>query len=317
MWTQDITIPGRFGALATTVRLPDQGQEAPYPVVVQGPGWMGLRDARLYLPYHKALTDAGIAVVIIDYRGFAESEGNAESITVSGQLEDLVDTVDWVERSPQFDGDRIGVFGSGGTGGGNAISLAAHDTRIRCVVSQVPIADGEAWLRGMRNAKQWEAFLDRLARDRVGRARGETGDRVNPRTEITVPTQERKTTTMKSDVDSRVPNKVSLHLADDLLDYRPLDVVGDISPRGLMIVAVDHDNVTPTQQAISLFESAGPPKRLILQRGTTHYAAYERYGEQVRPRIVGWFRECLGLDGRDEPDLTGEVELVGTEESER
>ena len=33
--------------------LPDAGKGEPGPAVVQGPGWMGLRTARLYRPYHR------------------------------------------------------------------------------------------------------------------------------------------------------------------------------------------------------------------------------------------------------------------------
>ena len=34
------------------------------PGIVQGPGWLGLKDAKLYLRYHEALTEAGFAVLI-------------------------------------------------------------------------------------------------------------------------------------------------------------------------------------------------------------------------------------------------------------
>ena len=44
--------------LAGTVLLPDPVVEAA-PGIVQGPGWLGLRDAKLYHPYHEALLAAG------------------------------------------------------------------------------------------------------------------------------------------------------------------------------------------------------------------------------------------------------------------
>ena len=46
------------------------------PAIVQGPGWLGLKDAKLYLPYHEALTGAGYQVLIFDYRGFGASQGS-------------------------------------------------------------------------------------------------------------------------------------------------------------------------------------------------------------------------------------------------
>ena len=38
------------------LRLPDGSSSEPWPGIVQGPGWLGLKDAKLYLPYHEALT---------------------------------------------------------------------------------------------------------------------------------------------------------------------------------------------------------------------------------------------------------------------
>jgi hypothetical protein len=56
-----------------------------------------------------------------------------------------------------------------------------------------------------------------------------------------------------------------------------------------------------------LFERAGPPKRLVVQRETSHYRAYDDYHAIVTPMIVDWFsrfmasgpitvRENTGLD---------------------
>ena len=66
--------------LAGTLKLPDPGS-APFPAVVQGPGWLGLRGAKLYHPYHEALLAAGIAVLVFDYRGFGDSEGTPATST--------------------------------------------------------------------------------------------------------------------------------------------------------------------------------------------------------------------------------------------
>ena len=64
-----------------------------------------------------------------------------------------------------------------------------------------------------------------------------------------------------------------------------------------MVIAGEDDPVTPTDHAVSLYERAGAPKKLILQRHTTHYAAYEQYGEEVVPAIVEWFQQHLNRSG--------------------
>lgn len=281
--------------VAGILRRPDD-QHGPTPGIVQGPGWLGLADAKLYVRYHQALTDAGMAVLIFDYRGFGDSEGDRGTLSPAMQLQDLINAVSYLEADDAVDPSAIGVFGSGGTGGGNALLLAAADPRVRCAVSQVPVADGGDWLRRMRTPAEWAAFQERLAVDRARRVASGEGERVHPREEIMIPTAERRATTVKRDVDGRIPTSVPLSAADEILRYRPVDVAGLLSPRPLMVIAVEGDNVTPTDHATALYEAAGSPKKLIMQRNTTHYAAYERYGDQVIPQIVEWFEACFRGD---------------------
>jgi uncharacterized protein len=280
--------------IAGILRLPDGDPSRPIPAVVQGPGWLGLKDARLYDRYHRALTASGFAVLIFDYRGFGDSEGATDIILPSRQLEDLVNAVTYLETRPEIDADRIGAFGSGGTGGGNAVMLAATDDRVRCVVSQVPVADGEDWLRRMRREYEWYEFLVRLADDRKNRVTTGKSEMVHPREDIMIPTPERRATSVKKDVDGRIPSEVELRSAEAIMRYKPIEFVDRIAPRGLLVIAVEDDPVTPTDHAMQLYERAGAPKKLIVQRHTTHYAAYGQYGDEIVPEIVGWFSEHLG-----------------------
>lgn len=263
----------------------------PHAGIVQGPGWLGLADAQLYVPYHQAFCDAGMAVLIFDYRGFGDSGGDRGTISPTMQLEDLANAVSYLAERADIDATRIGVFGSGGTGGGNAVMLAATDARVRCAVSQVPVSDGRDWLRRMRTPAEWDSFLDRLEADqRRIDATGE-GERVHPREDIMVPTAERRATNIKQDVDGRIPTDVPLAAAYEIMAYRPIDAAGQSAP--LLVVAVEDDLTTPTDHAVALYEAAPEPKAMILQKNTTHYAAYRQYGNLVRPKMVAWFSHFL------------------------
>jgi fermentation-respiration switch protein FrsA (DUF1100 family) len=77
------------------------------------------------------------------------------------------------------------------------------------------------------------------------------------------------------------------------MSYRPIDVVDRIAPRALMLIAVEHDGVTPEDHAYGLYERAGNPKRLVLQTGASHYGAYAQYRDVVIPMIVEWYRTFL------------------------
>ena len=259
------------------------------PFIVQGPGWLGLADAKLYVPYHQAFTDAGFAVLIFDYRGFGESEGDRGFISPTWQLEDWRNAIAYMRSRSDIDADRGAIFGSGGTGGGNAVMVAAAEPDMRATISQVPVCDGRDWLRRMRSSDaEWNDFLARVEADRRQRAATGAGVLVNPRDEIMIQTAERRASTVKADVDARIPTAVPLSCARAIIEYRPIDVAR--AARGVMLVAVADDAVTPTDHANALFARCGTPKKLVMQRGTTHYAAYRQYADKVIPMMVRWLR---------------------------
>lgn len=287
MRTESVAFFSEGCRISALWRTPDTGA-APFRALVQGPGWLGLKDAKLYVRYHEALTAAGFAVLVFDYRGFGDSEGPRDVISPSAQLQDLINAVTYLTTREDVDADAIGVFGTGGTGGGNAVLLAAADPRIKAAVSQVPVADGADWLHRMRAEHEWLTYLAALDEDRKQRVTTGAGRMVHPREEIMVPTPERRATTVKADVDGKIPELVTLASAEQILAYRPIDAARGLTTP-LMVIGVEGDATTPTDHAEALYAAAAGPKALIMQRHTTHYAAYDAYWQQTTPRIVEWF----------------------------
>jgi uncharacterized protein len=278
--------------VAGLLRLPDDVSAAPYSAVVQGPGWLQLKEAKRNPPYHRALTEAGFAVLIIDFRGFGESEGDERDLLPDRWLEDLLNAVTYLTTRSDIDRHAIGTFGSGSTGGGNAVRLAAADSRIRCAVAQSPISDGADWLRRMRREYEWLELLDRLEADRRTRVVEGAGALVHPRRDIMVITPERAAREARRDVEDKHIHEVSLRSAEAILAFRPIDVADRVA--NLLVIGVEHDPVTPTDHAVALYEAARPDKKLILQGRVGHYEAYERYAPIVVPQIVTWFRDHIG-----------------------
>jgi dipeptidyl aminopeptidase/acylaminoacyl peptidase len=284
--TERVTFFSEGTRLSGFLHRPDADGADRLPFIVQGPGWLGLADAKLYEPYHEAFTKAGFAVLIFDYRGFGESGGDRGTISPTWQLEDWRNALAYMRSRDDIDASRAAIFGSGGTGGGNAVLVAAHEPDVRATISQVPVADGRDWLHRMRQEHEWIAFLAAVDADRRSRAATGTGTTVHPREGIMVETPERRASAVKSDVDSRIPSAVPLSAADGILEYRPLDVASRV--RGLMVIGVADDAVTPTDHAEQLYAAARAPKRLVLQQNTTHYAAYKQYAGEVIPMMVEW-----------------------------
>lgn len=278
------------------LRLPDEGQGGPWPAIVQGPGWLGLHDAKLYERYHKSFTAAGYAVLVFDYRGFGDSEGEKGLVMPQRQAEDIRNAVTYMQTRSEVDPNRIGLFGSGGTGGAVPIYVAAVDQRVKCVVSNYAFASGRDWLRSMRREYEWIAFQQRLEADRKKRVLEGQSEMVNPRQDIMVVTPERGQTAVKKDVDSRIPETVPLRCADAIMEFVPEDFVAAIAPRAILFISTEGDAVTPEDQTFRLYEKAGQPKKLILQKETSHYKAYDQYFDVVTPQIVDWYDTYLRYD---------------------
>lgn len=286
--------------LAGLLRLPDGGS-TPLPVLVQGPGWLGLADAPHYARLHQDLTARGYAILAFDHRGFGDSEGEPGWILPEQQIEDVGAACDLAGSLSQVDGARLGLLGVGGTGAGNAIVAACRDPRVRCVVAFHVVADGADWLRRMRTVEEWAAFQERVTADRDARAAGRPGERIDPREELMVQSDERRGSAAKRATDAGLVAGFHLASADALLRYRPIDEVTADRPRALLVLTVAGDTVTPEDHARMVYARAGAPKRLVLLEGTAHYRAQVDLGVEIADEIVSWCDRHL----RDDPVAPG------------
>ena len=153
MIEENVTFYSEGEKITGILRLPEK-LNGPAPGIVQGPGFLGLKGGKLYKQYHDLLIDAGFVVLVFDYRGFGDSGGDSV-LYPERQIEDIRNAVSYIETRDEVDNNRIGLFGSGGTGGGNAVIAAARDKRVKCMVANNAVADGAEWVRGMRREYEW------------------------------------------------------------------------------------------------------------------------------------------------------------------
>jgi cephalosporin-C deacetylase-like acetyl esterase len=240
------------------------------------------------------LCAAGYACLCFDYRGWGDSEGNERGWVVpKWQAEDIRSAITYMQTRAEIDPDRIATYGSGGTGGGNAVYVAAIDPRVKCCVSYLGVSSGRDWLHSMRREYEWVDYLKSIEEDRKKRVLTGSGAIVSAREEIMVATPERKATTIKKEVESKIPDAMPLACAEAILEYSPIDVVHKISPRGALFIAVEGDAVTPEQQSFDLYEKAGEPKKLVLYKKTTHYGIYNDYFDDVAANVIDWYNRHL------------------------
>lgn len=111
------------------------------PCVVMGHGFSAVREQRLDA-YAERFAQAGMAVLLFDYRHFGASAGEPRQLlSIRRQLQDWEAAIAFARSLPEVDSARIALFGSS-FGGGHVQTIAARDSTIAAVIAQVPFCDG-------------------------------------------------------------------------------------------------------------------------------------------------------------------------------
>lgn len=187
----------------------------------------------------------GFFVLIFNFRGAGLSEGNFD---ILGWARDLEGALDYLCRRPEADKERISLMGFSG---GAAVSLyvAAQRKGIAAVISCASPAE----FRDLTTVKSLENFLAH-ARD-VGIIK-----------------------------DANFPP--SLEDWKKGFDFvKPLDWVGRIPPRPLLIIHGTKDDVVHVSHARQLFEKAGKKAELFLIEGAEHRL---RVDERAMEKAMEW-----------------------------
>jgi fermentation-respiration switch protein FrsA (DUF1100 family) len=79
----------------------------------------------------------------------------------------------------------------------------------------------------------------------------------------------------------------------DATQLRPVDVIGQISPRPILIAHGDRDEIVPVRHAHILFKAAGEPKELWIEPGAHHVGARDTDTDGYFVRAQRFFRETL------------------------
>jgi pimeloyl-ACP methyl ester carboxylesterase len=104
-------------------------------------GFGGTRDSGLE-PYAEAFANAGLDVLLFDYRCFGESSGEPRQFAwPSRHREDYTAAVEFARGLEGVDPERIVLWGTSWSGG-HIVYVAAADPRIAAVISQTPDLDG-------------------------------------------------------------------------------------------------------------------------------------------------------------------------------
>ena len=107
-----VTIKKKNGTLRGMIHIPDQGK-APYPGVILYHGFVGNRmePSFIFVRFSRLLMANSIASVRFDFLGSGESDGDFEEMTLSSEIEDGFDILDYFSGRPEIDRQRIFLLG--------------------------------------------------------------------------------------------------------------------------------------------------------------------------------------------------------------
>lgn len=121
----------------------DRRGRALKPAIVMAHGLSLTRDCGLQR-YAESFAAAGFTVLVFDYRGFGDSEGDVrELVSVKMQVQDYHSALAFVRELAQVDRTRIGLWGTSYSGG-IATQCAHEDGQVQALVIQVPNLDNVA-----------------------------------------------------------------------------------------------------------------------------------------------------------------------------
>ena len=269
-------------------------EQSHVPGVVLSHGWTGTHHS--IEKYGARFAERGLAAMVIDYRGWGNSDGFAslaESVANDDakrftdtsarvrikrtrllpmkQVEDVRNAISFLQGEPGVDPDNIGVWGSSFSGG-HVITTTALDSRVKAAVGQVPA------IRGKNSPKGAVPLRGAALEDAIKRARSGQGGEF--RTGF-----------------SR-PRMVDLETQQAVAEYRPYLHAANVGNRAVLLIVAENEELFDNRDhAYAAMEQLTGPKKLIEVPGITHFEMYVGDAFETSSNVAAdWFREHLGLE---------------------
>jgi fermentation-respiration switch protein FrsA (DUF1100 family) len=194
----------------------------------------------------------GFITLIFNFRGAHQAQGNLDML---GWTRDLEAAIDYLACLPEVDRSRLCLLGSS-AGAAVSVYVAADDQRVSSLVTFACPAE----FSFLTDKKRAVATIDHFRS--IGLIR-----------------------------DAGFPPSIDEWLAG-FSAVSPLRWIDKISPRPLLLIHGDKDDLVPVEHARKLIEKAGEPKKLIIIPGVGHRLRLE---EKAVNTSIDWLKASAKL----------------------
>jgi len=277
--------------------LPDDIEAAEkMPTIVMAHGFSAVKE-QVLPEFAERFVNAGLAVLVFDYRYFGDSEGEPRcQLFPLEMVEDYRNAITWVCEQPHVDPDRIGVWGTSFSGGLVAY-VGTFDRRVRAIVAQVPsIINAES--RRAMDPDKWDSVGEFLLQERIARYKTGTVNYmkvVAPEGEPCIlPGKETYDAFMElKDLAPNWRNQITLESLEKIREFNPVSLIHLLAPTALLIIAAEKDSLIPLESVKAAYERAADPKELIVLP-IKHFDIYQDpWLSRAANDAVAWFRKYL------------------------
>lgn len=243
------------------------------------------------------LANAGYLVMLFDYRGWGDSDGRvmltshqtlagektftAEVRQLRGyidpweQVDDWFNAINYAVTDPMVDTNRIGVLGSD-LSGGHVIYVAAHEPRVKALVSEVSSVD----TRPYKPYQSDPANVIAQANDAASRiAAGKEQ----------YPTDR-----------ARAGKFVGAPVGANLVRWAPVEFAGRVTAPALFVLAENEELFSNTNNGQLACERVTGPRKLVMLPNITHYGIYDSERKRTTTLAIEWFDKYV--KSADAPD---------------
>jgi dipeptidyl aminopeptidase/acylaminoacyl peptidase len=215
-------------------------------------GQPGSSDDRGYPGLAERFCAASFVTLIFNFRGAGPSQGNLDMM---GWTRDLKAAIDYLASMNEVDKSRLCLLGSS-AGAAISVYVAANDPRVFSVVTLACPAE----FGFMTDKQRARATIDHFRSIGVIR-------------------------------DKDFPTSIDEWL-EGFNTVSPLNYIGRISPRPLLLIHGDKDDLVPVEHAHRLYEKAGEPKELAIIPGAGHRL---RLDEKAITTTIDWLISTVKL----------------------